>query len=276
MAKSALVSNVTLLGSNGDIIKSVADASDWANCFMTKLDDDNSTSFANGNDNNNDIFSSHANGNENENGTMTAHPNGHNSVVDSCEMSGKNRDDEHLSYLHHREDFKQFVLPITIDSKSNVTLRFVYEYLLERTDNSYRHTLSISPGELVHDFRIRLNIVENRPLKNLKLNIPALGDNNNALQGQVKDTNEFQYDTNMTFLQQSAYFGQHGYTGDFKVSYDLKAGRSSFDLVTEDEFFVHFYDVPEKTTMKSIPKHVIFLLDSSGMCRIRYQRYCTI
>ena len=69
----------------------------------------------------------------------------------------------------------------------------------------------------------------------------------------------------MDLNQQFDKFGQHGYTGDFIVSYDLKEGSNvAFDLVTKDDFFVHFYDVPVTKTMKSIPKHVLFLLDFSG------------
>ena len=42
MAKTALISNVTLSSSTGNVIKSTADASQWAHCFLT-YEPENST-----------------------------------------------------------------------------------------------------------------------------------------------------------------------------------------------------------------------------------------
>ena len=106
--------------------------------------------------------------------------------------------------------------------------------------------------------------MENRPLKNLKLDIPSVGEINQFYNGELKE-NEFSYMFKMNLTEQGIAFGQHGYTGDFIVSYDLgEDNEVLFDLVTKDDFFVHFYNIPESNTMKSIPKHVTFLLDTSG------------
>ena len=42
MAKTALISNITLSSSTGNVIKSTADASQWAHCFLT-YEPENST-----------------------------------------------------------------------------------------------------------------------------------------------------------------------------------------------------------------------------------------
>ena len=195
------------------------------------------------------------------------------SQVDICDSYGQNRHGEHISYLHHSEDFKQFVLPIKIASHSNTTLSFVYEYILDRTDNLYTQTISVNPGQLVTDFNIKVHVVENRPLKNVKLDIPALGEIDQFYDDELSK-NEFSYDLKMNFTEQFNSFGQHGYTGDFIVSYDLADDTDiPVDLVTKDDFFVHFYNIPESRAMKSIPKHVTFLLDISGKIRYNSQYF---
>ena len=287
MAKTALISNITLSSSIGTIIKSAADASEWAHCFLNQPKNYSDIKLANSSEDTGfELFNSNidadANGDENANGHQNvsghadvnghANANGHAdsngeddfSSVDICDSYGQNRHGEHISYLHHSEDFKQFVLPVKIASHSNTTLSFVYEYLLDRTDNLYTQTISANPGQLVTDFNIQVHVVENRPLKNVKLDIPALGEIDQFYDDEL-NKNEFSYDLKMNFTEQFNSFGQHGYTGDFIISYDLTEDIDiPVDLGTKDDFFVHFYNIPESRAMKSIPKHVTFLLDISG------------
>ena len=256
MAKTALISNITLSNLSGKIIKSTAEASEWAHCFLNHPS--NATTVKNSSD-----VSDY---NQTVTVDLEANANGNHdsSPVTLCDTYGQNRHGEHISYLHHSEDFKQFVLPITVDRHSNSTLSFVYEYLLERTDNAYTQTISVNPGQKVTDFEINLKVMENRPLKNLNVDIPSVGEINQFYNGEMKK-NEFSYHFKMNLTEQGIAFGQHGYTGDFILSYDLgEDNEVSFDLVTKDDFFVHFYNIPESNTMKSIPKHVTFLLDTSG------------
>ena len=266
MAKTALISNITLSSSGGSIIKSTADASEWAHCFLNQPKNSSDIKVTNSSDTTQSNQTNHDNTEANANGHANANGKHEFSPVDICDSFGQNRHGEHISYLHHSEDFKQFVLPIKIAPHSNSTLSFVYEYLLDRTDNAYTQTISVNPGQLVADFNIKLKVVENRPLKNLKLDIPALGEIDQFYDDELKK-NEFSYDLKMNFTEQFNSFGQHGYTGDFIISYDLGEDSDvSVDLVTKDDFFVHFYNIPESRAMKSIPKHVTFLLDISGNC----------
>ena len=68
------------------------------------------------------------------------------------------------------------MLPVNILPNEKITLSLTYEYLLERTDNLYTHALSISPGEIVPDFQIRMVIKENRPLTGVRVVAPVIGD----------------------------------------------------------------------------------------------------
>ena len=279
MAKTALISNITMYSSNGNIIKSTADASEWAHCFLNQPSSSASVgNYSEATSHNqttiDEVESHHANGHHaNGHHANGHHANGHHangdpdndpSLIDICDRFGQNRHGEHISYLNHGEDFKQLVLPIKIAAQSNSTLSFVYEYLLERRDGMYTQSVTVSPGQLVSNFMIRLRVVENRSLKHLKLDIPALGEIKQFYENEWHE-NEFSYDFQMNLTEQFNSFGQHGYTGDFILSYDLEEDNDVvFDLVTKEPYFVHFYDISESQTMKTIPKHVTFLLDISG------------
>lgn len=56
-----------------------------------------------------------------------------------------------------QNDFKQFVLPISIKPNETADLTLVHEELIKRSFDRYRHTLSISPGEKVPDFQARIH-----------------------------------------------------------------------------------------------------------------------
>ena len=61
------------------------------------------------------------------------------------------------------------VRPVNVQPSESITLTLTYEYLLERVDDLYTHSLSIAPGEIVPDFQIRIVISENRPLTGVLL-----------------------------------------------------------------------------------------------------------
>ena len=71
------------------------------------------------------------------------------------------------------------------------------------------------------------------------------------------------FDTNLDDFNHHACFCPH--TGDFEVSYDMVEDEKVVDLIVEDDFFVHYFTVPEDelAEMKSLSKHIIFLLDVS-------------
>lgn len=159
--------------------------------------------------------------------------------------------------------FKQFVLPIHLGPGDNVTLTFTYEYLLVRDLDSYNHILSLSPGETVADFQIKVTVKEARDLIDLNVTSPVLGDLTADLTTvKVNGEGDLEVDFSMNEVEQSHYFGRHGFTGDFSVAFDVRGqDHSQPDVTVDGQYFLHFYDVPEQ--MESIPKHVIFVLDHS-------------
>jgi len=293
MAKSALVSNVTLVSNGATYVQSSVDASDWARLFMRSHDlqqngqlgnhsdaaptvvhdeahnDTEGNANGNANGNHNEAPHDHqganggnSNGGSDHHGHHVGGPNGHHDNNDDDQE--EQFDFEDKNYLHHRADFKQFVLPINLKAQEDIVVTLTYEYLLERTDGLYSHTLSINPGELVPDFRVSVTVAENRPLRGLQVPAPVIGDLKRK--GYVTKQSEqvYQLDFNLTTTEQYNLFGMHGFTGDIKVNYDLEEEVPVVtDLVVQDDFFVHFFSVSRTESLPSIPKHIIFLLDVS-------------
>ena len=82
MAKTALISNVTLSSSTGNVIKSTADASQWAHCFLTYEPENSTTepgnmsrkmSHRNGDANGNDANGQHHANGHHANGNVEDH-----------------------------------------------------------------------------------------------------------------------------------------------------------------------------------------------------------
>ena len=158
-------------------------------------------------------------------------------------------------------DFKQFILPIHLAPKDEVTLTLIYEMLLVRKQDQYVHSVSISPGEIVKDFQIRLTIADSNPLSNVNISAPVIGEITNDSVKIDGQENIVTILFSMSEVEQFHYFGSHGFTGDFNGEFDIDLTDDEVDLIVQDQHFLHFYDIPEK--MKSIPKHVIFLMDNS-------------
>ncbi len=160
---------------------------------------------------------------------------------------------------------KQFVLPARILPRDNVTLSFSYEHLLERKNGRYEYTASVSPGEVVHDFRYSLAIKEELPLVNLSVRAPVVGELEK--EGGKEEEGVCEVSFGMSVVEQYDYFGSHGFTGDISVSYDVDTdGGERPDLIVDGESFLHFYQANggvEDDDMKSIPRHVIFVVDDS-------------
>ncbi|TRY63284.1 hypothetical protein TCAL_03567 [Tigriopus californicus] len=187
--------------------------------------------------------------------------------ADKPNVSGSHSNGHYSTYLSkERLDalstdnayFKQFVLPIHLAPGDKVTLRLVYEYLLVRDDFRYTHSLSVSPGEIVKDFKISLRIEELHPLSKVNISAPVIGEITNDAQ---RCSQGLEIDFQMSHVEQLYYFGSHGFTGDFKADFDVDIPTHVADLMIEDNYFLHFYEISQN--LSSIPKHVIFMIDNS-------------
>ena len=153
-------------------------------------------------------------------------------------------------------------------------MELTYEELLERKEGRYEYSVSVSPGEIVRDFRLDLSVEERHPLRDLKVVAPVIGDLGDKVTFAAEDYSDYDYDLlqaspgvahvsfGMEEVDQFDYFGRHGFTGDFSASYDVETLPDELDLIVAEDSFVHFYTVPDDQ-MDSIPRHAIFVLDDS-------------
>jgi len=153
------------------------------------------------------------------------------------------------------------VLPVRVMPLDNVTLVLDYEGLLERREGRYEHVLSISPGEIVEDFGLHLKVEDWKTLKDLRLSVPAVGDISQAVVFRDEAHNQASVAFSMTEMDQHEYFGRHGFTGNVRLSFDVAVDEGDLDLALQDDHFLQFYAPAQP--LESIPKHVIFLLDTS-------------
>lgn len=113
--------------------------------------------------------------------------------------------------------FNQFVLTVNLGPHDETTITLVYEYLLERTRDKYQHIISISPGEILEDFQVRLAIKDDLTLTKVKVTVPVIGrvDASTIAAGQAI------IGLNLSQVEQFHYFGSHGFTGDLCAEFDV-------------------------------------------------------
>ena len=126
---------------------------------------------------------------------------------------------------------------MNMQPSESITLTLTYEYLLERVDDLYTHSLSIAPGEIVPDFQIRIVISENRPLKGLRVVAPLIGDITNDTVRVLDGGREATVNLNLTVTDQGE-FGKHGFIGDCLVQIPVAFEEFLVLLVGGYKFFV--------------------------------------
>lgn len=174
--------------------------------------------------------------------TQDAHANGDSQEQEFFATSGKQSQHEKDILNSEKEDdhtdFKQFILPIYMKPNDTVILNLVYEDLLIRQMDRYVHSLSICPGEIVPDFQVTLVIAESKMLKNVSVVAPVIGDITDKEDWKWSSVSSHLHDItetiqqvagtpfvqgfvfNISTIQQSEYFGKHGFIGSFRLEYD--------------------------------------------------------
>ena len=199
-----------------------------------------------------------------EGDSANGNQNGHSGFAESASRTAVPPDYS----FNELAEFKQFVLPIHIPAGEEVTVVLIFEHLLEKRDGRYVYGLNISPGQLVKDFNIRLDIEENdgKVLQDLKVTAPVMGPLSHDAVLQERDSSAT-VNLNMSIGEQYHYFGNHGFTGDFVVEFDVSRSPGTLDVASsvKDNTFLHFFDLSD--SLDPIPKHVIFVLDNSDSMR---------
>ncbi|KAJ8920664.1 hypothetical protein NQ315_004803 [Exocentrus adspersus] len=172
-------------------------------------------------------------------------------------------------------DSNKFTVSVNVEPESKVTFLLTYEELLERKNDQYELILNIHPGQIVKDLNVQVLINETRPLKFVRT--PSLRSGNEISKNEdkldpssdiqmIKSTSaviNFTPDSEKQkqFAVSLGYKESDGLSGQFVVQYDVERDPSGGEVLLQDGYFVHFF---APTDLKPLPKHVLFVLDSSG------------
>uniref|UniRef100_A0A0N7ZYR4 Uncharacterized protein n=1 Tax=Daphnia magna TaxID=35525 RepID=A0A0N7ZYR4_9CRUS len=168
-------------------------------------------------------------------------------------------------------DANQFTVSVNVEPQAKMLFNLTYEELLTRRRGIYEQTIHVSPGSVVPQMSVRVNIFETLPIN--KITVPQLRGND-IEQNQDLSENEVAkiIRTNETVVSvvyeptetQQIQSSKDGLQGQFVVQYDVDRSsieRKGGEIHVVDGYFVHFF---APTTLPALPKHVIFVLDTSG------------
>ncbi|KAK4008537.1 hypothetical protein OUZ56_013671 [Daphnia magna] len=168
-------------------------------------------------------------------------------------------------------DANQFTVSVNVEPQAKMLFNLTYEELLTRRRGIYEQAIHVSPGSIVPQMSVRVNIFETLPIN--KITVPQLRGND-IEQNQDLSENEVAkiIRTNETVVSvvyeptetQQIQSSKDGLQGQFVVQYDVDRSsieRKGGEIHVVDGYFVHFF---APTTLPALPKHVIFVLDTSG------------
>eukprot|EP00092_Neocalanus_flemingeri_P036312 GFUD01039534.1.p1 GENE.GFUD01039534.1~~GFUD01039534.1.p1 ORF type:complete len:745 (+),score=138.61 GFUD01039534.1:188-2422(+) len=141
-------------------------------------------------------------------------------------------------------EFNTFVLPILLGPQENATLSVTYEEGLQKNQGMYFHKMFLRPGEIVRHFSVNIEIAEKYEILNLGVHASVLGDISNETIVEDETPKRRLVNFTMNTREQAHHFGSNGFYGSVVVQFGLNNSRSEMDVVVQDNYFVHFYDLP--------------------------------
>ena len=182
-------------------------------------------------------------------------------------------------------DANKFTVSTFVGAGASVVFRLVYEELLERKEGSYQLVVKPAFNTIVDDYKIEVTIKESLPIKQLWTSVET--DNIDPKQQKEEGTKCNSLASNMelcsltsvpvedkgvvkkgltTKISVSPNAAEQKDMGDkkmkkFVVRYDVDRSNQDNEVQVVDGHFVHFF-VPDN--LKTMAKHVIFILDVSG------------
>ncbi|KAJ8913538.1 hypothetical protein NQ315_017089 [Exocentrus adspersus] len=178
-------------------------------------------------------------------------------------------------------DSTRFTVSVNLEPQSEATFLLTYEEMLQRVHDQYELVLNISPGQIVDKINVEVQIKESRTIKFVRT--PALRSGNEAISPKTQkyltpssDIKTINAKTSLVKFEIDAkqqrrlgcYLGlpksKQGFTGQFIVQYDVERDPKDGEILLQDGYFVHFF---APNDLDPLPKHVVFVLDTSGsMC----------
>merc|ERR1712232_1175240 len=172
----------------------------------------------------------------------------------------------------NRRDSNTFSVDTNLEPGQKVLFSLTYEELLERQEEQYQYLLHVDPGAALEDFRVEININESLPLA--RLFVPELLQSNEIdftkeeTESRVaevsRDVGGSPNNARVVFAPSKEYqleAGDQGLGGRLVVRYDVdRQGRDS-EVQLIDGYFVHYF---VSSNLPTLPKHLVFVLDTSG------------
>ena len=157
----------------------------------------------------------------------------------------------------------RFSMSANVEARGKVVFFLTYEELLERSNQRYHHNINIFPDGDLEDIKVEIFINESRPLSSL--NVTELKNTNDisaflpvadAEVSWVRGSNE----AHIVFRPSK----QENVKGQLSIEYDVDRSGQQSEVQVIDGYFVHFFTDDK---LKTLPKHVVFVLDVSGSMR---------
>merc|ERR1712038_43068 len=172
----------------------------------------------------------------------------------------------------NRRDSDTFSVDTNLEPGEKVVFTLIYEELLERKDDQYEYVLHVDPGVVLDDFRVEININESLPLS--QLFVPELLESNeidfsveeaeSSVAEITRGVAGSPNNARVVFAPSKEYqleAGEQGVSGRFVVRYDVDRQGEDSEVQVIDGYFVHYF-VP--SNLPTLPKHLVFVLDTSG------------
>merc|ERR1719189_1904482 len=172
----------------------------------------------------------------------------------------------------NRRDSNTFSVDTNLEPGQKVLFSMTYEELLERQEEQYEYLLHVDPGAALEDFRVEININESLPLS--RLFVPELLQSNEIdfsaeeTESRVaevsRDVGGSPNNARVVFAPSKEYqleAGEQGVAGRLVVRYDVDRQGQDSEVQVIDGYFVHYF-VP--SNLPTLPKHLVFVLDTSG------------
>merc|ERR1712110_149631 len=172
----------------------------------------------------------------------------------------------------NRRDSNTFSVDTNLEPGQKVVFTLTYEELLERKDDQYEYLLHLDPGAVLEDFHVEININESLPLS--RLFVPELLQSNEIdfsaeeTESRVaevsRDVGGSPNNARVVFAPSKEYqleAGEQGVSGRFVVRYDVDRQGQHSEVQVIDGYFVHYF---APFNLPTLPKHLVFVLDTSG------------
>ncbi|XP_017779407.1 PREDICTED: inter alpha-trypsin inhibitor, heavy chain 4-like [Nicrophorus vespilloides] len=171
-------------------------------------------------------------------------------------------------------DSNLFCVNINVEAESKAVFYLTYEELLERKKGVYELVININPKQLVKKLNVEVSIDESVPITIVKT--PPIRSGNKIVKenekldaravierpGLGKAVIKFKpdYEKQKQIANVLGTKEDEGLAGQFVVQYDVQRDTNGGTIIVKDGYFVHFF---APTNLEPIPKHVVFVLDTS-------------